>query len=82
MGYYRFVVLGGEFVLRGELHWQITFNGVQIGGAYGTVGDALSAVRRRREGKVVGPVLDGAPDPPQDLLMWSSGMPQHVRALT
>jgi hypothetical protein len=77
MAYYRFVVPGGEFVLRGECHWQITFNGVQIGGAHATAGDALTAVKRRREGSVVGPVLDGAPDPPQDLLMWSSATPRR-----
>lgn len=81
MAYYRFVVRGGEFVLRGERHWQITFNGIQIGGAYATAKDALSAVKRRREGKVVGPVLDGAADPPLDLLMWLGATPRHDVAI-
>ena len=44
MAYYRYPVSGGEFVLLGSRYWQLTFNGVQIGGLYRTPQDALEAI--------------------------------------
>ena len=71
MGYYRYQVRGGEFVLRGDLYWQVTFNGVQIGGIYRHAQDALAAVARRRAAEVPGPDLSGIEDPPHDLAAWT-----------
>ena len=70
MAYYRYEVPGGEFVIRGDHFWQITFNGVQIGGLYRHPHEALEAVLRRREATVAGPNLDGVPNPPMDLAGW------------
>ncbi len=72
MGYYRYQVPGGEFVVRGEHYWQITFNGVQIGGLYRAPHEALEAVGRRREACIPGPNLHGVPNPPMDLAAWTT----------
>lgn len=69
--YYRYQVSGGEFVVRGDHYWQITFNGVQIGGLYRAPHDAIEAVQRRREATVPGPSLHGVPNPPLDLADWA-----------
>lgn len=71
MGYYRYEVPGGEFVLRGDHHWQVTFNGVQIGGLYRHAEDALAAIGRRRRADVPGPDLSGIEDPPLALTAWN-----------
>ena len=70
--YYRFRVPGGEYVLRRESHWHLTFNGIQIGGAYEHSQDAIAAVSRRRNATVPGPNLDGIPDPPEYLGEWQA----------
>ncbi len=70
MDYYRHAVPGGEFVIEGDRHWRITFNGVQIGGLYPQVHDAIAAIHRRRERAVVGPDLTGIPNPPADPKLW------------
>ena len=70
MGYYRYAVPGGEFVIQGEHFWQLTFNGIQIGGLYRCPEEALEAVSRRREAEIPGPHLGGIPDPPTDLQCW------------
>ena len=70
MAYYRYEVPGGEYVVQGDHFWQITFNGVQIGGLYRTPDDAVRAVSKRREAAVPGPNLDGVADPPLDLERW------------
>jgi hypothetical protein len=72
VAYYRFEVLGGEFVIQGERHWQLTFNGIQIGGLYRCPEDALCAIERVRCAKLAGPNLAGIPDPPADLAEWHS----------
>ncbi len=75
MGYYRFEVPGGEFVVQGDRYWQLTFNGVQIGGLYRTAQDALGALTRVRSGQGVGPNLTGIADPPFDLRRWTTHKP-------
>jgi hypothetical protein len=70
MAYYCYRVLGGEFVLCVDRYWQVTFNGVQIGGLYRDPLDALAAVEKRRHGEVPGPNLEGVPDPPADPATW------------
>ena len=72
MAYYRYPVSGGEFVLLGSRYWQLTFNGVQIGGLYRTPQDALDAIGRRRQGHIPGAHLDGIIDPPPDLARWDT----------
>ena len=72
MSYYRFPVPGGEFVIQGGHSWQITFNGIQIGGHFDAPEDALRAVERRRAALVPGPDLSGVPTPPTDLRSWST----------
>ncbi len=73
MGYYRHEVPGGEFVIEGDRHWRITFNGVQIGGLYPRVDEAIAAVDRRRARRVAGPDLTGVPNPPPELTLWRQG---------
>lgn len=73
MSYFRFEVPGGEFVLRGEPSWHITFNGIQIGGLYPLPEDAVIAVDRRRNALVPGPDLTGVPNPPLDISAWTPG---------
>jgi hypothetical protein len=70
MAYYRFEVSGGEFVLRREGEWQLTFNGVQIGGLHRAPQEALSALARLRSGQGAGPNLCGVDDPPRNLDRW------------
>jgi hypothetical protein len=72
MAYFRYVVNDGEFVLRGTDVWQITFNGVQIGGASREPQEALAMIARRRKGEIVGPHLDGVADPAEDLAAWQT----------
>lgn len=72
MSYYRCEVPGGEFVLRGDHFWQITFNGIQIGGLYRLPHDALDAVKRRRQAEIPGPDLTGVPNPPADISGWAT----------
>lgn len=69
--YFRFEVPGGEFVLRGDNVWNITFNGIQIGGQYPSMQEAVRAVDRRRSTLVSGPDLTGVPDPPLDITRWT-----------
>jgi hypothetical protein len=70
LGYYRYEVPGGEFVLEHHRGWRIAFNGVQIGGLFSEVAEALAAVARRRECKLPGPDLTGVPNPASDLTLW------------
>ena len=72
MGYYRYEVPGGEYVLQGDHYWQITFNGVQIGGLYRRPEDAFAALDRRRAAEIPGPNLADVPNPPADLGAWQS----------
>ncbi len=74
MAYYRFEVPGGEFVLQGDLYWQVMFNGIQIGGLYRHPQDALHAIGRRREALLAGPDLTGIADPPRDLQAWETAI--------
>jgi hypothetical protein len=80
--YYRHKVEGGEFVLRCEGAWRVTFNGVQIGGIYPTPQDAVHAVTRRRQGLIPGPDLTGVSHPPADLSSWETplGIVERVTA--
>ncbi len=70
MNYYRYEVPGGEYVVQGDQFWQVTFNGIQIGGLYRSPEDAVHAVHRRRSKELPGPDLTGVPDPPADLAAW------------
>ena len=71
MAYFRHAVQGGEYVLRGDRFWQLTFNGVQIGGLYRAPDEALTAIDKRRSGVLAGADLTGIPDPPADLRSWA-----------
>ena len=70
MKHYYYAVRGGEFTIESDHHWRIKFNGVQVGGVYDSVGDAMNAIEARRSGRVVGANLTGIADPPGDLGLW------------
>ncbi len=72
MGYFRYRVEGGEFVVQGDRYWQITFNGTQIGGMFRAPQDALDALARLRRGLIPGPDLGGIDDPPSDFRCWET----------
>jgi len=81
MAYYRYVLEGGEFVIEGARAYRITFNGVQIGGAYNSPQEAIGAIDARRSGRIAGPQLSGVADPSGNLDAWCQGTTRYaVRA--